>query len=123
MQTKVEMVQSGTRIERIMSLSKEGKSPSAIATEVKCSRQYVHQALHGKTKTKPETEPRKPEYEELLTVSEAARFLRVTANTMRRWGESGVIDSYRIGPRKDRRFKRTEVLDYLGSCKVNRGDE
>ncbi len=79
----------------------------------------MHQALHGKTKMNPT----KPGYEELLTASEADRFLRVTANTMRRWGESGVIGSYRIGPRKDRRFKRTELLDYLGSCRVNRGHE
>lgn len=109
-----------SKAQMIPVLKAEGRRASEIARELKCSRQYVHEILHGKKKkARPKTDPRKPEYEELLTVSEAARFLRVTANTMRRWGESGVINSYRLGPRKDRRFKTTDVAGYLRSYRAD----
>ncbi len=105
-----------SKAQMIPVLKAEGRRASEIARELKCSRQYVHEVLHGKKKkARPQEDPRKPEYEEMLTVTEAAHFLRVTANTMRRWSESGVIDSYRIGPRKDRRFKTTDVTEYLRS--------
>lgn len=46
---------------------------------------------------------------ELLTVSEVAAWLKVHPNTVRRWSEKGFLRAYRIGPRGDRRFDRTEV--------------
>ncbi len=50
---------------------------------------------------------------ELMTVSEVAAWLKVHPNTIRRWAERGLINSYRIGPRRDRRFDRTEVEQLL----------
>lgn len=47
--------------------------------------------------------------EDLLTVGQTAKFLNVSVNTVRRWNESGIIQSYRIGPRKDRRFKQQDL--------------
>ncbi len=46
---------------------------------------------------------------ELLTVGQAARFLRVHPNTIRKWSEQGLLKPYRVGPRRDRRFRRSEV--------------
>ena len=40
----------------------------------------------------------KPSNEELLTVKEAAAYLRVTARTMRRWIREGKIRHQRVGP-------------------------
>ena len=49
----------------------------------------------------------------MLTIREASRLLNVHANTLRRWSELGVIKSYRIGPRGDRRFKQEDVAALL----------
>ena len=46
---------------------------------------------------------------ELLTVGQAARSLNVHPNTVRRWSRQGLLNCYRVGPRGDRRFRRTDV--------------
>ena len=45
----------------------------------------------------------------LLTISEASRLLHVHENTLRRWGELGIIKVYRIGPARQRRFKAADL--------------
>ncbi len=47
--------------------------------------------------------------EPMLTTSEVARILNVHINTVRRWSNQGVLKSYRIGPRGDRRFRKDDV--------------
>ena len=49
----------------------------------------------------------------MFTTRELARFLNVHINTVRRWSDQGIIKSYRIGPRGDRRFSRDDVLIFL----------
>ena len=49
----------------------------------------------------------------LLAVGEAASILNVHPNTLRRWAEAGLLPSWRVGPRRDRRFQLAEVLDFL----------
>ena len=46
---------------------------------------------------------------ELLTVGQAARSLNVRPNTVRRWSRQEFSNSCRVGPRGDRRFRRTDV--------------
>ena len=46
---------------------------------------------------------------ELLSVGQAARSLGVHPNTVRKWSKEGLLKSYRIGPRGDRRFRRSDV--------------
>jgi len=46
----------------------------------------------------------------LLTTRQAAEILNVHENTIRRWSEKGIIKSYRIGPRADRRFTESELV-------------
>lgn len=114
------MAEKGTKARMIADLKREGKSNTEIAQEVRVSRQYVHSVLHGR----PRRESRRPLNEDLLTTSEAAQLLKVASNTIRKWSERGLISSYRIGPRGDRRFDRTEVIEYLKSHKVPvRGEE
>ena len=45
----------------------------------------------------------------MLTTREVARLLNVHINTVRRWSNQGVLKSYRINSRGDRRFKREDV--------------
>ena len=50
---------------------------------------------------------------EFLTVGQAADLLNVHTNTVRRWAQQGVLNAYRIGTRRDRRFRRSDVEGLL----------
>jgi excisionase family DNA binding protein len=56
----------------------------------------------------------------LLTVSEAAEFLHVHTNTLRRWSDDGLLVSYRISSRGDRRFFKDDLLRFLDGYKVDK---
>ena len=45
----------------------------------------------------------------LLKIREASKLLNVHSNTLRRWSDLGIVQSYRIGPRGDRRFKLEDI--------------
>ena len=49
----------------------------------------------------------------LLTVAEAARMLKVHINTIRNWSNIGILKSFRIGPRGDRRFSKEDIDKFL----------
>lgn len=52
--------------------------------------------------------------EQLLNVKEAAEFLNVSEMTIRRWTNSGLLNCYRVGNRKARRFKYSDLINFLG---------
>ena len=54
----------------------------------------------------------------MLTISEVAHLLNVHINTVRRWSNQGLLKSYRIGSRGDRRFKKTDIDKFLVLEKV-----
>ena len=49
----------------------------------------------------------------LLTTSEVAHMLHIHINTARRWSNRGVLRSCRVGPRRDRRFRREDIMGIL----------
>lgn len=49
----------------------------------------------------------------MLTANEVARLLNVHINTVRRWSNQGLLPTYRIGCRGDRRFEREDVIKFL----------
>ena len=49
----------------------------------------------------------------MLTTTEVAHLLHVHPNTVRRWANKGLLPSYRLGTRGDRRFKRKEVETFI----------
>ena len=53
----------------------------------------------------------------MLTVSEVAQLLGAHANSVRRWADIGLLPSYRIGLRGDRRFRPDEISSFLDSRK------
>jgi excisionase family DNA binding protein len=66
----------------------------------------------------------------LLTTKQVAMLLHIHPNTVRRWSNKGILKSYRISKRGDRRFRKEDVailcesqlLDYSKSdinCKDN----
>ena len=61
--------------------------------------------------------------EPMLTVEEVARLLHIHVNTVRRWSDKGIIRTYRIGLRGDRRFRHEDIVCFLSKLNANGGDE
>lgn len=57
----------------------------------------------------------------MLTVKEVSQILHVHSNTLRRWSDQGIIKSYRISSRGDRRFTREDVNSFLTELNQNNG--
>lgn len=51
----------------------------------------------------------------LLQVKDVAALLGIHPNTVRLWTDTGVLKSYRVGPRKDRRIPLVAVKQMLAS--------
>lgn len=51
--------------------------------------------------------------EPMLTVREVALLLNIHSNTVRRWSDQGLIKTYRITRRGDRRFRREDIAHFL----------
>ena len=49
----------------------------------------------------------------MLSVHDVADILNIHINTVRRWGDSGIVKVYRIGPRRDRRFQLEDIAHLL----------
>ncbi len=58
--------------------------------------------------------------ESMLTVGEVAQLLHIHANTVRRWSDEGLIKTYRISRRGDRRFKREDITRFLTEINVKK---
>jgi excisionase family DNA binding protein len=55
----------------------------------------------------------KDEIMPMLTVKDVARLLHIHVNTARRWSDQGILKSYRITRRGDRRFKQEDIARFL----------
>jgi excisionase family DNA binding protein len=55
----------------------------------------------------------------MLTIREASQILNVHTNTLRRWTNQGIMKTYRIGRRGDRRFKAEDLALLLLSDDYN----
>lgn len=55
----------------------------------------------------------KDQPKEYLRVSEASKLLGVHANTLRNWDKQGLLKPVRVGVRKERRYKREDVIKLL----------
>ncbi|HEY49722.1 MAG TPA: helix-turn-helix domain-containing protein [Dehalococcoidia bacterium] len=54
----------------------------------------------------------------MLTTRQVADFLQVSVCTIRRWSDKGLLKFYRVGSRGDRRYRREDVLRFLGKPPV-----
>lgn len=54
---------------------------------------------------------------ELLTLKEACGILKCHPNTLRQWDNKGIFVAVRFGERKDRRYRKEDVLKLLNQKK------
>lgn len=60
----------------------------------------------------------------MLTVHEVADILHVHPNTVRHWCDQGLLKTYPVGPRGDRRFRPDDIDSFLNMwSRENRGEE
>jgi excisionase family DNA binding protein len=52
--------------------------------------------------------------DKLLTTREAARLLRASEASLRRWADAGLLPASRLGRRRARRFKEDDLLRFMG---------
>ncbi|MEX2283887.1 MAG: MEDS domain-containing protein [Gemmatimonadota bacterium] len=50
---------------------------------------------------------------ELLDIEQAARFLNVSETSLRRWTNSGRLPCLRIGQRRERRFRKADLIAFM----------
>ena len=94
--------------ENVRNLKQQGFSQSEIGRMVGVSRERVRQIVAPKAKKKDIEQVKK-----LLSTGDVSRLLNVHPNTVRRWSRSGLLKTYRLGPRGDRRFMREDVQKML----------
>ena len=49
----------------------------------------------------------------MLSIRDVSRLLHIHVNTARRWSDQGIIKSYRITRRGDRRFRQEDIARFL----------
>jgi len=64
-------------------------------------------------KSMTETAKNKEEIPELLTLQEACDILKCHPNTLRQWDRKGILVAVRFGERKDRRYRKKDILKLL----------
>jgi transcriptional repressor of dcmA and dcmR len=52
---------------------------------------------------------------ELLNIKQAAALLQVSQASLRRWTDAGKLACFRVGGRRERRFRRVDLLGFLDS--------
>ena len=51
---------------------------------------------------------------ELLTLKEVCEILKVHPNTLRQWDRKGILKAVRFGQRRDRRYRKKDILKLIG---------
>lgn len=94
-------------------MGKARPSYSEIARRLGISRERVRQIASHTSKSRPKKKPAPGDPEAILTITEVATLLNIHINTVKRWSDAGILTAYRIGPRRDRRFKRRDIDNLL----------
>ncbi len=53
----------------------------------------------------------------ILTLKEACKLLNCHPNTLRNWDNKGTLKAIRFGTRKDRRYKKEDILTLINKNK------
>jgi excisionase family DNA binding protein len=91
--------------QQIFKMKETGLSQSEIGRSLGISAERVRQIIRRKnTKKEPPSDIELP-----MSTGEVARLLNIHTNTVRRWSRNGILKTFRVGPRGDRRFMPRDV--------------
>lgn len=65
----------------------------------------------------PKRAKKKEKIPELLTLNEACAILKCHPNTLRQWDNKGIFVAVRFGERKDRRYRKEDIMKLLSQRK------
>lgn len=88
----------------IMKMREEGLNQRQIGNKLGISSERVRQILSSKNTKKESLDEDLP-----LSTGDVAHLLNIHTNTVRRWSRTGILKTFRIGPRGDRRFRRQDI--------------
>ena len=60
---------------------------------------------------------RKDKMPELISLQEACDILKCHPNPLRQWDNKGILAAIRFGERKDRRYKKDDIMKFLNHKK------
>jgi len=98
---------NSSRRAQVTSLRKAGLTYAEIGRKLGLTRERVRQIAKAETTAKKK--PARDDPDALLTTAEVAELLNVHVNTVRRWSNKGILETYRIGSRGDRRLRQGDV--------------
>ncbi len=52
---------------------------------------------------------------QLVTLKQASQLLKVHPNTLRKWDRKGILIAVRFGERKDRRYRKEDIMKLVNS--------
>ncbi len=98
-----------SRHNEVVRLREAGLTYAEIGRRFGISRERVRQIIVRKPT------PQKPALDSkvMLRTSDVAQLLGLHSNTVRRWTQKGILKTYRISSRGDRRFRREDINDFL----------
>ena len=101
--------------ERLVTLRNEGLTYQEIGQILGLSRQRIAEILAPNRRINSLSINRSQSASShvLLSSTDAAKFLGVHPNTIRRWSNAGIIHAYRFGKRRDRKFHKKELEKLL----------
>jgi len=99
---------AGSRRDEAVKLRERGLTYAEVGHELGITEQQAWGIINKKPGKKPDLNSRV-----MLTTSDVAQLLGLHVNTVRRWRSEGILKSYRIGPRGDRRFRREDIESFL----------
>ncbi|MBA7689052.1 hypothetical protein ES703_97546 [subsurface metagenome] len=103
-----------SRRDEVVRLRETGLTYAEIGRRFGISKERVRQILKGNpTQQKPDLRPKG-----MLTTRDVARLLALHINTVRRWSKKGILKTYVISSRGDRRFRREDVDSFLKEAEI-----
>lgn len=54
---------------------------------------------------------------DILTLQQACEVLNCHPNTLRQWDNKGILKAMRFGTRKDRRYRKEDIVKFLNKSK------
>jgi excisionase family DNA binding protein len=54
-------------------------------------------------------------FQQLYTITQTSKILRVSIVTLRRWDNNGYFKAIRIGKRKDRRYRKEDIDQFINN--------